>query len=93
LAEITGLSKTTVSSLVRELISPILGIGVGVPGLMDVSSGTLLLAPNPKWRDVPLHEVFSREFDVPVFVDNHANVPPWAKGILGRPSAARISST
>jgi len=63
--------------------SPVLGIGVGVPGLVDVSSGTLLFAPNLKWRDVPLREVFSREFDVPVFVDNDANVAALGERYFG----------
>jgi len=63
--------------------SPVLGIGVGVPGLVDVSSGTLLFAPNLRWRDVPLREVFSQEFDVPVFVDNDANVAALGERYFG----------
>jgi glucokinase-like ROK family protein len=63
--------------------SPVLGIGVGIPGLVDVSSGTLLFAPNLKWRDVPLHEIFSQEFDVPVFVDNDANVAALGERYFG----------
>ncbi len=63
--------------------SPVLGIGVGIPGLVDVSSGTLLFAPNLKWHDVPLREVFSREFNVPVFVDNDANVAALGERYFG----------
>jgi N-acetylglucosamine repressor len=68
--------------------NPVLGIGIGVPGLVDVSSGTLLFAPNLKWRDVPLRKVFSGEFDVPVFVDNDANVAALGEKYFG---AARHS--
>ena len=63
--------------------SPVLGLGVGIPGLVDVSSGTLLFAPNLKWHDVPLREVFSRELDVPVFVDNDANVAALGERYFG----------
>jgi len=63
--------------------SPVLGIGVGIPGLVDVSSGTLLFAPNLRWRDVPLREVFAQEFDVPVFVDNDANVAALGERYFG----------
>ena len=63
--------------------NPVLGIGIGVPGLVDVSSGNLLFAPNLKWCDVPLREVFSREFDVPVFVDNDANVAALGERYFG----------
>jgi glucokinase-like ROK family protein len=67
----------------ESIHSPVLGIGVGIPGLVDVSSGTLLFAPNLKWHDVPLREVFSREFDVPVFVDNDANVAALGERYFG----------
>ncbi len=63
---------------------PVLGIGVGVPGLVDVSSGTLLFAPNLKWYDVPLHDVFSRQFDVPIFVDNDANMSALGERYFGK---------
>lgn len=64
--------------------SPVLGIGVGIPGLVDISSGTLLFAPNLKWYDVPLHEVFSRQFDVPIFVDNDANMSALGERYFGK---------
>ncbi|MFC4303096.1 ROK family protein [Cohnella boryungensis] len=51
----------------------IVGIGVGVPGLVD-ESGTLLLAPNLSWRDVPLQRLLSERFELPVTIDNEANV-------------------
>jgi len=63
--------------------SPVLGIGIGIPGLVDISSGTLLFAPNLKWHDVPLREIFSREFDVPAFVDNDANVAALGERYFG----------
>jgi glucokinase-like ROK family protein len=50
-----------------------LGIGVGVPGLVDASQSSLVLAPNLKWQNVPLHEILSKRFNLPVFVENEAN--------------------
>ena len=69
--------------------SPVLGIGVGIPGLVDVSSGTLLFAPNLKWHDVPLREVFSQKFDLPVFVDNDANVAALGERYFGAAQGSR----
>ncbi len=43
----------------------LLGIGVGVPGLVDHATGTLLFAPNLGWSNVPLREMWQR-FGVPV---------------------------
>lgn len=51
----------------------IVGIGVGVPGLVD-ESGTILFAPNLKWRDVPLQRMLTDKFSLPVTIDNEANM-------------------
>ncbi|MCD9024505.1 ROK family transcriptional regulator [Cohnella silvisoli] len=51
----------------------IVGIGVGVPGLVD-ESGVILFAPNLKWRDVPLQRQLAERFGLPVTIDNEANM-------------------
>jgi predicted NBD/HSP70 family sugar kinase len=51
----------------------IVGIGVGVPGLVD-ESGAILFAPNLKWRDVPLQRLLAERFSLPVTIDNEANM-------------------
>lgn len=50
-----------------------LGIGVGVPGLVDIAQGKLVYAPNMKWVDAPIRLILMQRFNVPVFVDNEAN--------------------
>lgn len=50
----------------------IVGIGVGVPGLVD-EAGSVLFAPNLKWRDVPLERQLSDRYGLPVAIDNEAN--------------------
>jgi glucokinase-like ROK family protein len=52
----------------------ILGIGLGVPGLVDVQKGMLLFAPNLGWKDVPLRLIFSQRFHLPLYVENEANL-------------------
>ncbi|WAM33577.1 ROK family transcriptional regulator [Caldicellulosiruptor morganii] len=51
----------------------ILGIGIGVPGIVEKNSGTVLLAPNLKWQDVPLKRMVESRFGLPVYIDNEAN--------------------
>jgi predicted NBD/HSP70 family sugar kinase len=48
------------------------GIGVGAPGLADVT-GRVNAPAVPGWRDVPLGDVLTTRFKVPVLVDGHAN--------------------
>lgn len=50
----------------------IVGIGIGVPGIVD-DQGTILFAPNMKWRHVELKKLLEERFEVPVTIDNEAN--------------------
>lgn len=52
----------------------LLGIGLGVPGLVNVQNGELLFAPNLGWQDVPLRMMFSQKFHIPIYVENEANL-------------------
>ncbi|MDH7487632.1 MAG: ROK family transcriptional regulator [Anaerolineae bacterium] len=63
--------------------SPLLGIGVGIPGLVDIASGVVIFAPNLGWRDVLAREVFTAAFDVPIFMDNDANAAAMGEHYFG----------
>jgi glucokinase-like ROK family protein len=62
---------------------PLLGIAVGVPGLVDEESGTVLFAPNLGWTDVPLGSVLRERFDAPIYVDNEANLAALGEYYFG----------
>jgi glucokinase-like ROK family protein len=49
-----------------------LGIGLGIPGLVDLRHGELMFAPNLGWRNIPLTKLWRQRFNLPVFVDNDA---------------------
>ncbi|WEK53669.1 MAG: ROK family transcriptional regulator [Candidatus Cohnella colombiensis] len=49
------------------------GIGIGVPGIVD-DSGSILFAPHLQWRDIPLCRMISERYSIPVTIDNEANV-------------------
>lgn len=61
----------------------LLGVGVGVPGLVDVSSGLLRLAPNLHWEDVPVGDMLASIFDCPIYVENEANVAALGEYYFG----------
>lgn len=71
-----------VRTLVDESTLPILGIGVGSPGVVD-AGGTVLDAPNLGWRDTPLAADLRAAFDVPVFVANDANTAVLGEHTFG----------
>ncbi len=65
-----------VRGLARELIpGELAAIGVSFGGPVDASTGTVRLSHHvPGWENVPLADVLAAEFNVPVSVDNDANV-------------------
>lgn len=79
------------SSLLREAVekgkpaaNKLLGIAVGVPGMVDQTTGTLLFAPNLKWRNLPLLPLLEQEsFGAPIFVDNEANMAALGEHFFG----------
>ena len=67
---------------VRALVQRLLGIGVGVPGLVDHATGTLVFAPNLGWSNVPLREMWQR-YGVPVMIENEANAAALGEHLMG----------
>ncbi|WP_188454200.1 ROK family glucokinase [Virgibacillus oceani] len=52
----------------------ILGVGAGAPGFIDGSTGLVYEAVNIGWKSFQLKEQFEAIADVPVFVENDANI-------------------
>lgn len=63
------------------------GMGVALPGVVDVDHGVLLYAPNLGWRDVPIRRILAARLDVAperVEVENEANLAALAELWFGR---------
>ncbi len=75
-----------VHRLAAELIGladrPVLGIGVGSPGVVD-AEGRVLAAPNLGWSEVPLAAALRDALGVPVFVTNDANAAVLGEHTFG----------
>ncbi|MEE6286389.1 ROK family transcriptional regulator [Georgenia sp. MJ173] len=70
------------ASAVAGATAPVLGVGVGTPGIVD-SSGVVLTAPNLGWSDLPLQRLLSDELRLPVHVANDANAAVMAESRFG----------
>jgi len=84
MAELIRQAQTKAGELNRN----ILGLGMSLPGLVDVAKGVLLFAPNMRWSDVPVKQRLEKEFEIPIYVDNKANMAALAESYFG---AARDS--
>lgn len=71
-----------VQNLVDSATAPVLGIGVGSPGVVDLT-GTILTAPNLGWTAVPLQRDLGRLTGLPVVVANDANAAALAEHSYG----------
>lgn len=67
-----------VDELVEAATAPILGIGIGSPGIVD-ASGTVVAAPNLGWTDEPLQRTLAERTGRAIFVANDANVAVLAE--------------
>jgi predicted NBD/HSP70 family sugar kinase len=71
-----------VESLVARATLPILGVGVGSPGVVDLG-GVVLSAPNLGWSAEPLQQTLAERFGLAVVVINDANAAALAEHSFG----------
>jgi glucokinase-like ROK family protein len=78
-----------ICSIVEALIksapeSPygIVGIGIGVPGMIDRDEN-ILFAPNLKWRQIDLKQIIENKFNIPTKVENEANAGCYGEQLYG----------
>ena len=81
-AEAVALVEALISELVASTDRPLLGIGIGSPGVVDLA-GTVLSAPNLAWHDLPLQRDLEARYGVPVVVANDANAAALAEHSFG----------
>ena len=72
------LVERLVERLLARTTTPVLGIGIGSPGVVD-EHGVVRSAPNLGWSDVALQDRIAARFALPVHVANDANVAVLAE--------------
>ncbi len=64
--------------------SRLLGIGLTLPGMVDVQTGTLVFSPNLRWRNIPFGAMTAQHTGAKVWIDNDANASALAEHLFGR---------
>lgn len=75
-----------INKLMEELnisTKQVLGIGIGSPGTPDVKNGILLYSNNLNFINVPIKDELGKYFDLPIYLDNDANVAALAESEFG----------
>ncbi len=69
---------------IRRQHPDLVAVGVGVPGFVDFSTGTIANLTNVAgWQNVPLKEILEKKIGLPVVVENDANAMAYAEWKLG----------
>lgn len=59
-------------------------LGIGAPGLINVEEGFIYYLPNiPGWENFPLKKELEKRLQIPVFIDNDANLFSLAEARFG----------
>lgn len=64
--------RDLVAGLAARSTSPLLGVGIGTPGVVDLEQG-LVTAANLEWQEAPLAATVSEGTDAPVHIINDAH--------------------
>jgi predicted NBD/HSP70 family sugar kinase len=71
-------------SLLKAASSPVLGIGISSPGLIDTTSGTVRRAVNLDWHNLPLRAMVQERHNLPVYIANDGHMLALAEYMFGQ---------
>jgi glucokinase-like ROK family protein len=72
-----------VEKLIKAATSPILGIGIGAPGLMNPEQGIVRKSVSLEWQDLPLRNLLETRYSLPVYIANDSQVAALAEYTFG----------
>ena len=84
--------ENTIGTLVEEIKKfiaklkdprEVVGIGVGIPGLIDVNHGVVNYSCNLNWTEVPIQAILEKEIGLPVRITNDANAATLGEAKFG----------
>jgi len=80
-----------INAISQVYVPDILGIGIGVPGPVDLVNNLVLDVTNiPSWDVLPLKQLLEDRFPKPVFVNNDANCFALGENILAKGNLTEI---
>ena len=72
-----------VGMLLASTDQPIMGIGIGTPGLIDAPRGIIRQAVNLRWRELPLGDLLIRRYNLPCYLSNDSHAAAVGEYIFG----------
>jgi len=72
-----------IDQLMRKRIKPIVGIGVGTPGLVNTREGLVVNAVNLEWQNLPLGQLLEKKYKTPVSILNDSQATAIGEFVYG----------
>ncbi|EOD00426.1 ROK family protein [Caldisalinibacter kiritimatiensis] len=66
-------------------------IGLGIPGIGDVTGDFVVYCTNLGWRNVPLGKNLKSQFNLPIYIENDATVAGLAENVKGATKGSNSS--
>lgn len=73
----------TLDQLMASGFLPLVGIGVGTPGLVNSRDGIVINAVNLDWKDLPLADLLKARYQLPVYVLNDSQAAAMGEYTYG----------
>jgi len=77
-----------IDELTQDEFQPLIGIGVGTPGLVNTRDGVVVNAVNLEWINLPLAQLLQIRYGLPVFVLNDSQAAAMGEYTYGEGSKA-----
>jgi N-acetylglucosamine repressor len=77
--------------LMEGAYRPLVGIGVGTPGLVNTRDGVVVNAVNLDWRDLPLARLLEARYRLPVYVLNDSQAAAMGEYTYGEERTAETN--
>jgi N-acetylglucosamine repressor len=81
--EALGMVYSILDQLIHTQRRPLIGIGVGTPGLVNTGSGMVVNAVNLEWKNLPLGSLLSERYHLPVSILNDSQAAAMGEYMYG----------
>jgi predicted NBD/HSP70 family sugar kinase len=88
--EAVELALGLIAEILGAVKGNVLGVGIGAPGLVDTTDGTVIQAVKRSWRELPLGAIAKARFGLPVYVANDSQAAALAVHVFGAERGANL---
>ena len=77
--------RAAILKILEYAKTPVLGVGISVPGILEPATGKVIAATNLQWRDFDAIGALRQGIQLPVYYENNSNLSALAEWWFGAP--------